>query len=204
VLFMTAAADAATGLTNLVQEPHRGFLDTTAGTPTFTTDRGWSATGAAGNKDVNTNFNPSTAAGNYTQNDAMICVWVYGSTQENAAIVMDPAGDAKVELFNKWSDGNSYWAINGNGTEISSVAPSNPGGFWLMERTGASACELHNNNTLIGTSTNGSAALINQNICSGSVANSIACLGIGASLSSGQQTALYNAALAYMTAVGVV
>jgi hypothetical protein len=201
-LFLYASADSATSLTNLVQEPHRGFLDVSTGAPTFTVDRGWSANGAAGFTSVNTNFNPSTAGGNYTQNDAMLCAWQAGVTQENAALITNTLNDSKSEIFPRWSDGKTYWAINGNGTEIASTAPANGSGFWLAQRTGTSACEIHNNDILIGTSSNASAALDNSFIVVNPVANTAACLGIGGSLSADQQTAFYNAVHAYMISVG--
>lgn len=201
-LFMYAAADAATSLTNLVQVSHGGFLDTGTGTPTFTADRGWSGNGAPGQRDVNMNFNPSTAAGHYTQNDAMFCAWQIGTTQENELFLADTLNDSKIELFPKWSDGNTYWAVNG--TEITTTAPANSGGFWLGQRTASNASELRRNDVSVGTSASASTALSNSSIVLKPVANIVGCAGVGASLSSAQQTSLYNALNSYLTAIGAV
>jgi hypothetical protein len=51
------------------------FAATVSGIPTFTADQGYASTDNASNKALNSNFNPSTAGGHYTQNSAHISVW---------------------------------------------------------------------------------------------------------------------------------
>lgn len=204
VLDVLAAADSGTALLNLRHAPFKATLDTATGTPTFTVDRGFSAMGAPGNNSVNTNFNPSTAGGQFTQNDAMVAGWQLGTTQENRYLITDPGNSAKIEILPKWSDGKSYWGMNGNGTEIATTNAADGSGFFLMQRTASNACEIHRNDVLMATSTNASAALENAKIVTAPILNTAAAIVIGGSLTSGQQTTLYNALQTYLHAVGAV
>jgi hypothetical protein len=204
-LYVFAAADSDTSLTNLVQASFKATLDTATGNPTFTTDRGWSGSGAGGQRDVNTNFNPSTASGaNFAQNNAMVCAWQLGTTQENADLVENLAADSHIEIIPLWSDTHTYWAVNGNGTEVNPILGLDPSGFWLAQRTASNAQELNRNGSQVSTSSNGSAALTNSNLIVGPRANTGAALGIGAALSNAQKTALYSRLQTYLHAVGAV
>lgn len=203
-LYVYATADVGQSFVNLVQtDPIGGFIQVT-GIPTFTTDRGYSGCGAPTQKSIDSGFLLSAASKHYTQNDAMICAWQIGGTQENATLVVQGDGGSQVELYPKWSTGSTFWAINGTGTEITSTAPSSSAGFWVLQRTGASACEIRNNDVSIATSTNASATPPSLNLLGTAVSNNIGVMGIGASLTSGQSTALYSGLQTYLTAIGAI
>src|SRR5262249_25024544 len=125
-LYIFAAADSGTSLDNLVSASFLATLDAATGSPTFTVDRGWSGCGAAGFRDVNTNFSPATAGGNYTQNNAMLCAWQLGTTQENHNLLGTITGGSFVEIIPLWSDTHTYWAVNGNGTEVNPILGTDP------------------------------------------------------------------------------
>jgi hypothetical protein len=85
---------------------------------------------------------------------------------------------------------------------------ANSAGHWVINRSGASALELYRNASSIATGTTASIALVNENlyICKGagdvSQGDRIAAAHVGASLTSGNMTDLYDALETYMTAVG--
>jgi hypothetical protein len=202
VLGIGAAADSGTSLVQLKSSSFSpAYLDLATGTPTFTTNVGWSGSGSPGLADVNWNFNPSTAGGNYTRNDACFFGWQVGTTQENRMLVGDIA-DSGIEIFPRWSDNHTYWMIN-SGTEIG-TANTTIAGFWLVERTASNACALYLNNTQLDTSSNASAALVNQNLCLNTVANKAVAWGCGGSLTSGEKTTLKNALSTFLTAKGAI
>ena len=61
-LVVCAAPDSGTSLTEMTSGTFTPTLDTASGAPTFTAYRGWSGFAAPVNQDINSNFNPSTAA----------------------------------------------------------------------------------------------------------------------------------------------
>ncbi len=193
-----AAADQGTSLISLKSASFKPGLIITAGIPSFSANAGWTACGARNTKSIDMTFNPSTAGGNYTQNDAMFACWMLGSTAESAGGVVDLSEDSKVEIYPKYPAATTYWAINGSGAEIATANAAGPDGFWLVQRTASNSCELFRAGVSQATSTNASAALINLTLVSNPVANKIAAFAAGGSLTSGAITAFYNAMNTFM------
>jgi hypothetical protein len=71
-LWILAADIEANALVNLKSS---SFSLVVTGTLTFSADSGFTSNGTAGNV-LDTNYNPSTAGGNYTQNSACYGLWV--------------------------------------------------------------------------------------------------------------------------------
>ena len=209
VLAIYAAADSGTSFINLVQGAFTASIDEASGDPTFTPNVGWSGGQAYDNDDINTNFNPSTASGNYTQNNAMFCLWQIGAAQSSAAILIGSGGSPDIALYPEApSTTNATWEINGNGSDITIPNLGTPAGFWLAQRTASNACALYQNGSLLGSSSNVSASPPSANIDAAaetlSSGNTVAAVGFGAALTGAQISALYNALQAYLTAVGAI
>lgn len=206
-LYVFAAEDVGTSLVNLVGPSPAGLIHAGgAGPPTFTADQGFSACGAPSLGDVDTGLSPTSGGINFTRNDAMICAWQTGSTATDyrSLITLEDA-TARIALISKDPSGVTFWGINTDGSAYTSSAGAPDGsGFWLMQRTGATASEIHRNDTVLATSAVASAALQAPDICSAPVPNTVSAIGIGASLNSSQQTALYSGLSTYLTAVGAI
>lgn len=203
-VLLTAAADPDTSLTNIVQLAFKASLDTLAGPPVFTSDLGWSHSGAVGQTGVDTNFNPSTAGGEFTQNDAMFCVWIIGNIQENFAPINTVLGNSNIELYPLWSNGITYYSVNTNGIEDGPILGLGTQGFWLVQRTTANLGDINKDGNQVSTSSTVSHTLTNSNIFSSTVLNNTAVIGIGKSLSSLQKTALYNRLHTFLTSIGAI
>lgn len=200
VLYVCAAFDYGTALTNLVQTAYQATVYNSAGTaPSLTQDRG--ITGFGANGQILTLFNPSTASSpRYVQDDAMVCVWNRTTTQINARIVAQFDAGGQIEIVPRWSDGKAYHNLHG--TEAGPSAGVDGSGFFLLQRTGASASALYRNDVPLGNNNTASSAPPNTQISFGMGAFEIAAMAIGKSLTAGQRTALYNRLQTYMTAVG--
>jgi hypothetical protein len=192
VLNVAGAPDSGTSLVNLKQSSFQATITETAGIPTFTPNVGWNGGGSPGQKCIDFHFNPSIAGGNYTQNNAMFFAWQIGGTQANEQIITDTSGGANVELWPKYSNGNTLWAINGDGTEISAAQSADGSGLWVIQRTAANVCVAYNNDVLFQTSSNVSAALINKDLQTNIGTNKIFAWGMGAPLSGSQRTSLFS------------
>lgn len=203
-LYMFAAADQATALTNLVPA---SFGATAVGTPAFTADRGF--TGSAG-KYVDSNFNPSIAGGLFQQNSASVFAWgssvagVDGATVGNATnTTSNPA-----EIYPRYTDNTMYGNL-GESSE-STIAPSQTDGSGLrvLSRTAGSGYSAYNGaGTLIANVTAASTTLANKKITFlvGQSAHyytgTVYCGGFGAGLSGSDVAALYGALHPYLQTV---
>jgi hypothetical protein len=104
-LYLLAAADAATALTNLKQSSY-GL--TAVNSPAFTADRGYTGNGTT--QYLNPGFTPSTASGQYTQNSASIFWWMRTRITVGAgadAVGVYRVGRHRQRLFGP--DGSGHW-----------------------------------------------------------------------------------------------
>jgi uncharacterized protein (DUF433 family) len=199
-----AGADAATSLTNLVQNPYGASY---FGTPTFTADRGITPAGIVSY--IDSGVNPSTIVGNYSQNSGSIAAWNLGTTQANQALIRSIA-DVNCELWPKYSTGVSFWMVNNSGgTEDSATNSGDSSGFFLATRTASNATALYRNGTSLGTSATASVAPENNELLIGygvniAVAWQIASWAFGGGLNATKATALYNRVQTYLHAIGAV
>jgi hypothetical protein len=197
-----AGADAATSLTNLVQDPYGGVY---AGAPTFTTDRGITPFG--GVSYLRTSINPSTITGNLTQNAAFLAVWNLGTTQSDSGLIRTNA-NINYEIWPKYHTGVSFWMVsNAGSTENSATNAGDSSGFYLAARTASNATALYRNGTSLGTSATASATPENGELLVGFGCPSswqFASWALGGALDSTHATALYNRVQTYLHAIGAV
>lgn len=164
----------------------------------FTANSGFSPNGSPAG--IEYGFNPSVGSRNFTRDNACWFLWnLPTSTNGNLFYLY---GGTQLTFSNGTSI--SGWGINNADSLNGGVIPDTSG-FWLANRTGASAAALYRNNAQVATSSASSAALTSatpHNGGGGDGSARIMVVGFGASLSAAQQTSLYNALLAWKTSVG--
>lgn len=196
VLIICATANQPTSFVNLISNNFMPAFNNAGALPTFTADQGW--TGAAATINLYSNFNPSTAGGNYAQNSAMVSAWALSTAQVNFPLWTA----TNIEGWPK--DSNSYMRGEANSpTEQFVTVSTDSSGFYLTNRTVSNAWTLSRNDTLVGSFTDASAALPNSAIAFGEN-QQLAAYAIGAALTGPQQTALYTILQTYLHAVGAV
>jgi hypothetical protein len=185
------------------------FTITVNGTPTFTTDRGWTA-GNIVNDYLDTGFNASTATSpNFTLNTAHFAVWNNtNSTDTNAAIGNGNATSLN-HMYPQFSAGSFYSRLN-DGTASGAYTISNPQGLLVGNRSGASAIQAYQGSTSLGAGTQAAGSGVNNATMQilrlnggSSTTFQIGAASFGGSFSSGQVASYYGRMKTYMTAVGV-
>lgn len=198
VFYVLAAADKPTALTNLVSSSYEATANADA---TFTADRGFTGENASASWVVDSNYNPTTASGNYTQNDAMVFGWDSGYTASGQALLGAVSGGNfdKLELYN---GRNVYGRLNDDTEPLSKTWDTF--GLFALDRSASGSYRHYQQGILMKT----------QNISSTGVPNSdvqfinagfpkfVGAGGIGASLTASQHLVLQEAIEEYMDAVG--
>jgi hypothetical protein len=213
-LWLLAAENSQAALTDLVGLT----LATAVGSPTFTTDRGYTGTDATlATNYIDSGFNP-TAGVTFTQNSAHISAWCVGNVASvNGGMLLgndaDAAGANANNILDTFTDGNVYARINDNASSGSQGAPASRQGHWIANRSGASASQLYNNganfsspNATSGAPTNSNMYILSENDFTTSrygTPNQVAMASMGGSLSSTDASNFYSRLRTYMTAVGV-
>lgn len=180
--------------------------------PTFTANRGYTGDGVSSY--VDTNFNPSTAGGKYTQNDASYGAWVEtadGSPGTPRAMGNDGVNASELRI----SATNYQGGIN-SGAYTDSLVASTTTGLLVLTRPAASGVgsqNIYRNGGSLVAANQASTALPNRTFFvlatnqAGSVAgpstSRIAAAFAGGSLTAAQVASLYARLRTYMTAVGV-
>lgn len=200
-LWLFAAEDSTQALTDIKSLA----VATAVNSPTFTENRGYAGNGTTAY--IDSNFNPSTAGGNYARNDALFGCWIETASSLTARVYMAPY-ISQYSFLSKASSSAYGWPVNQSATQTYNFVSEE--GLWSLQRTGASATELFKDGASVATGTTGSTALENRNIfilidqAGGSpVDGRLASAFAGKSLTTVQQSAFYTAMRAYMTAVGV-
>jgi hypothetical protein len=197
-LYMFAGADQLTALMNLVSP---NFGASAIGSPTFTTDIGF--TGASG-KYVDSNFNPSTAAAKFQQNDASLFAWG-NSVAGIAGETIGSLGTPRVELVPRYTDTN--WYLSVNGSESNAGGQADGSGLRTLSRSSSTTVATYKGGTFNSNVSQTSTGLPNANIffLRGSngyyVGGTVYCGGFGSGLTSSDVTALYSALHSYLQAV---
>lgn len=179
---------------------------TATGSPTFTTDRGY--TGGSG-KYLDTAFTPSTHG---SLNDLALGVWSRTSAQSAAAMIGAGGNLAGpfTAVYPRYTDNTAYAYVNQGAAGGALSGSVTDGAAWyLASRTGASTHAGYRNTT--GTNlTQASASLPTNSVWllaghyntpeynSGQAAAGL----IASGLTSGNNTAIYNALSTYLVAVG--
>jgi hypothetical protein len=184
---------------------------TLVNSPTFTADRGYAGNGTTSY--IDSNFNPSTAGGQYAQDSAHIGVWVRDDIANNAHCIGSylTTSTRRTQINPRTAGNTLAWAIN------RAAAPETPAnsagsGHFVTRRSASNASAVFRNATSVATSIGASDALANLNIyelCSNGngtpvshTARQLAAAHVGASLTDQKITDFYNALSAYLTAVG--
>ena len=204
-LYVFATQNTTNALLNLKSA---SYTPTVAGTLTFTADDGYKLSGG-GTSYINTNFNASTAGGNYTQNSAHLSVWIFSTDAILGGGIGTASGANQQYVFENYGGGGTaYYRINCTDGGVNGAVASGVG-HALGNRSSASAMQGYRNGVSIISGSSTSTGMNNSNftfpnlrdgetddgVCSGG--------SIGGSLTAGEVTSLYNRLRTYMTAVGV-
>lgn len=215
-LYVFATKDTTTAKLNLVSSSFTA-TESGAGTAlTFTADRGYINPGPTGGnvRFLNTNYNPTTAAGNFVQNAAHVSAWSANSsttTDGQPIFSYNDGGGAQTNMYLKFTDNNMYSRCN-DAAGSAGFANSNRQGFWLSNRSSSTARQVYLNGAVasaLGANTSG--APVNTNFLfltdgqgvSSDIQDTVSAGSIGGNLSAANVTLFYNRLRTYMTAVGV-
>jgi hypothetical protein len=200
-LVIAAADNPTTALTNLVQA---SFAPTLVGSTTFTTDRGYSTSNPTSIY-LSTNYNPSTAGGNFTQNSAMIAAWNITATTTNGSTLRSTA-QSNVFII-PYSGGSTSTNLNATSGFSDSDAVADSSGLILLNRTSSANYTADRNGTQIGSHNKTSAAPENNTLNFMYAAQTTwtgAGYAIGSSLNSTQRASFYTRLQTYLHAIGAV
>jgi hypothetical protein len=211
VLHVYATSDSATALLNLKSSSYNGTLH---GSPTFTTDRGFTGVSGSSTVFIDTGFSPM--AGGYATDSAHMSLWSVqnvGSLDESPMGNMDAATIFwKSTIFPQASDGKFYGRINSLGTASpAGVTVTNPVGHYLINRSSSTQTNGYKNGTgilsqsVVDASPNNRIYTLAYNVGATAVGAShqLAMASIGASLNASEVSQFYNRLRTYMTTVGV-
>lgn len=155
-LYIFAAHDSQAARLN-IKNPGTYDLTVGGGSPTFTTDAYYSFNGSTDWFD--TNFNPATAGGNYSQNSASLGIWsATGGTRTNAMGYQVNTSEGGTFLSPHTSGDRFQFIINQ--ISISNVGSSgtpwtNSTGLFSANRSGASATQAYWNGSAQSVASNG-------------------------------------------------
>lgn len=209
-LWLFAAENSQSALRDIVAAAQA----TAVNSPTFAADEGYLAA-AASTQHVDTNYNPTTDAINYSQDSAHLSAWSNddeaGSGNSGAMI-----GYANANIYATYGgDGNVYGRINDSPDSGSQGAPATRIGLWHVNRSGASATQIYQDGALYSSpnATSGSLFDLTFFVCAhhdsttGNPINPsphvISSASIGGSLNSTEAADFYTHLQTYMTAVGL-
>jgi hypothetical protein len=204
VLYIFAQQNSTDALLNLCGTSHAA---TTVGAVTFTTYTGYSGFGGGvSGKYLSTNYNASTAGGNYAQNSGSIGVWPDAVFTEVSPLITDNGGDYIYPAFT----GNVFYARVNNGSTGSVPTPGLPTtkGEFVGDRSSSASVVPYWDGIAQTAQTGTSSAPTNATMIIGSDGTNpgtnevLSEAHIGASLGS-LNLAMYNRLRTYMTAVGV-
>jgi len=184
---------------------------TAVNSPTFTANRGYK--GSHLSAYINSNFNPSTAGGNYTQNSASYGLWIETAESTSSGSYRYMGNDSS--NYSEISVGASFLSVNINqgAPAAATTIPTASTGLISGSRSGAAAAARYLNGALDSTTTLASIAVPNANfniLASNNAGTPFqqtdaraAAAFMGGNLTALQQAALYASLRTYMTAVGV-
>jgi hypothetical protein len=196
-LWLFAAENSGSALVDLVARA----LAVATGSPTFTTDRGY--TGASA-KFLTLDIVPFSWSGLYTLNDAHYSAWQVTSPGASQGLLMGTGGSG-VQLYTPYvGDSNLYARINDSPDSGAQGTLSTPNGHFVANRTGASLSAAFQNGALFST-INASSGSLNNNIFTvlTDTTSQVAMASIGGGLTSTNIANFYSRLRTYMSAVGV-
>jgi hypothetical protein len=204
VLFVFAAADHLTSVTDLVTGVNRAFWP--VDDATFTVDQGMTPLGTTHYLDTGFNLSAGT---NFQQNSASIFVWNLVSGTLPGEMIGTGVSSKNHISPCLTSNNHTQWAINSSIQVDSSGIATDAQGFWAMNRSGATASAIYQNGVQLATSNVASGAPDNKTlIFNGNNQYQIAVMGAGGSLNSTQLGAsatasFYGLLRTYLLGVGL-
>jgi hypothetical protein len=185
------------------------FNSSAVNSPAFVADRGFTAA-SSGSKYINTNYNPTSAAGNYTQNSASMGFYSRNNVSEGS---YDMGGASNVSGFASIFSRNgstAFWRINDSNEE--SLSNSDSSGLILATRTSSTTRILYRNSSALGSRTQTSGTMPNLNFFVGTLnfsgtpssisSRQYAMWFMSGGLSGTNVSNFYNRIQTYMTAIG--
>lgn len=120
---------------------------TAVNSPTFASYGGYTGNGTSSY--VDSNFVPSTAAGNFSGVSAALAAYTRTSrtVAQASGITGSRGGTGAPSSCYPFYDTNAYFDIN-SGTEFTVAPPANIRGLWTMSRDSASVANVYQNGTL--------------------------------------------------------
>jgi hypothetical protein len=214
-LYIFATADSTTALLNLVSF---NYNCTKFGSPTFTTDRGFTGTDGSSTIYLDTNFDWTAAPSPHLSTTLVaghISAWSINNTTATTEIMgMENGSGALHAIYPRYTDGNSYNRVFSQGG--GGVATATSQGHYLTNRTNNASLQAYKNAGNILNDATGAfntpyaSAARNMYICGANIAGTprgspfqCAMASIGGPMSSTDVTNFYNRLRTYMTAVGV-
>lgn len=194
-----AGADSATSLANIRQGVFYAALTGVPSFPAFTVDTGFVCLGPSGR--VQSNFNPSTASGNYARNSASIGVWTKTAGPQAQSIAQI---GSDTFLYPFYNTNRTDFAINDGADTFADGAAADGTGFWLLNRTASNSKKLYRNGVEVLSGTSASVALTNAILMFGQTSLQVGGWFVGAGLTLSQIAALHSAGSDYRTAVGAI
>lgn len=159
-LYIFAAAASATALTNLKNSSYGASV---VAAPSFAADSGYTCVQAS-SQAVDTNYNPSTAGGNWVQDSAaMFCwieTWVHDPVMGHGATGSSGTGHAFMWLGEFTT---TFIGINEDGNGLT-VANANRTGLFTTSRQAAGSSIAYRNAASLGTDSTASQAMKNDTI----------------------------------------
>lgn len=197
-LWVFAAHDSQASLLNWVSSSHNM---TTAGSPTFTTDAGYT-----GDNTTNYLITPDniSAYSLFTQNSAHLSIWITGGSAVLATATPRTSNGTGISIYPRFTDGNCYVRINDNPETGSIATVANPNGFTLGNRSSSTGREAYRDGSSLGTyGSSASQAVLTETLryeCNGT--QKLAMASVGGSLNSTEQSNFYSAMNTLRTAIG--
>jgi len=195
-------ADAATRI-NLVNP---GTYDLTkVNTPTFTADGGWTS---AASSYLDSGFNPSTAAGRKLAQDDVSYGFATLTDAADSNNVKALGGVANMRTMPRRATGGD-WIMYGGSTTVNVIVSANTGkGLYGMSRSAAGSYTPQKNGVAQASVGQTSTAPTNANFLiltsdgTNLTSKQVALGFVGQAISDAEHTALWNAYVAFMTAIG--
>lgn len=153
IAYFYANLDSTSAKLNLLKDT---FNVTTAGSPTFTSNQGYTGNGASAY--LNANWIPSTNGVNYVLDSASVFAYVRTAVTENKHVLGTGGAGVSFIRLNPRNTANQIESrLNENGAGTTSVTSST--GLYSMIRSGSASYKVYKHDTLKNTIPNASTSL---------------------------------------------
>lgn len=208
-LYLLAAHDAQAARVNA--KAPGSFNLTATSSPTFTTDRGYTGTGAGTTPGgyLSSGFNPATAGGHFALNDAHMAVWVRTASSSTTNGAMSEIGNGQAFISSKNATaGQIVTRLNDNTTTGVAAGTPNSTEFFCLSRAGSGSYDRYHNGASLGALSVASTSIFSDFVYllrRGTTTYSdaqISAASFGSALTSTQEADYHTALRAYLVAVG--